>query len=64
MKSDDQRFENELQEMIHSAEDTFGKEFFERIEKLTQEESPDSEENYVKYILKTTNKGAFYACEE
>jgi len=58
-KSSKRLLENEKIELIAMAEDRFGKDFFDQLDKLT--ESYLENEEAINYTLTTNYEGAFYA---
>jgi len=61
-KKEKKSYETEKQDLLKIAEEHFGNEYFEQLEKLSQEiEKEDNEQNYSLFV---NHKGAFYACEK
>ncbi len=54
-------YEEQKQELLDIAEQKFGREYFQRLESFTKE---DTEEDKPDYRLTVSCQGAFYACEE
>lgn len=55
-------YEDQKQEILKIAEDNFGNEYFQQLDRLTKDYI--EEEETPKYSLTVNYKGAFYACEE
>jgi hypothetical protein len=55
--------EEEKQEILKIAEDNFGNEYFDKLNKLTEYLSSE-EEKYKGYSLTVNYEGAFYASEK
>jgi hypothetical protein len=55
-------YDEQMQEIFTIAEEHFGSDYFERLDKLVEEINEDEE--LPKYSLTVNYKGAFYACEE
>lgn len=58
-KSNNHALENEKTKLVELAESHFGKDFFDRLDKLT--ESYLEKEEVTNYTLTTNYEGAFYA---
>ena len=56
-------YEEDKLEILKIAEDTFGQDYLEQLDKLSQDYSSEEEETQG-YSLTVNHKGAFYACEE
>ncbi len=56
-------YEDQKQEILKIAEDNFGNEYFQQLDRLTKDYI-EEEEEAPKYSLTVNYKGAFYAYEE
>ncbi len=64
MSDKDKQLEAQKQDLIDSAEIAFGKEYFERIEKLSEDLLLMDEEKDAGFTLTVNYQGAFYAGQE
>ncbi|MCD4695556.1 MAG: hypothetical protein K8S16_04875 [Bacteroidales bacterium] len=61
-KNNNNSYEAEKQDIIKIAEEHFGNDYLEQLEKLSQDN--DQDDNMQNYSLIVNHKGAFYACEK
>ena len=64
MSDKNKQLESQKQDLIESAEIAFGKEYFERINKLSQDLLLREEEKDAGFTLTVNYQGAFYAGKE
>lgn len=64
MRDESKTLEHQKQELLDFTEDVFGKEYFEKLDKLSQDLLIKEEKKLPDFTVTVSYKGAFYASQE